>query len=307
MFKKTLLIWCCAASAIPSYAQDATFLNFADQPISERFVLAEVGIVSKQANPVEKEMMALLAQPIETSQNPGEQFVRAGRPKVHYLAPGWLKGSHFSRIPDLSNTASNKLLDKMTYVRLRSGNCSAQYRPSGLLSRSAEARRAKYYSSMVLAACGAGIPVDLYDALIMQESRYNPHAVSPAGARGLSQLMPGTARYVGTLNSFSPQDNLRGGARYLREQIDRFGLTPRALAAYNAGPGSVSQYGGIPPFKETRNYVKIVLKNLLKLSETRLMSEAARALPVTYPGQGVGPSLAAPRNSRASQLLFFSR
>ncbi len=101
------------------------------------------------------------------------------------------------------------------------------------------------------------IPVDLFLRLVQQESGWNPGAVSHAGARGLAQLMPDTARYLG-VNPDDPQQNLEGGARYLAEQYREFRSWRLALAAYNAGPGAVRKYNGIPPYKETQNYVKII-------------------------------------------------
>ena len=102
----------------------------------------------------------------------------------------------------------------------------------------------------------------LIEALVWQESRWREGAVSPVGARGLAQLMPGTARYLG-VNPDDPFANLEGGARYLREQLDRFdGDLERALAAYNAGPGRVERAGGIPRIRETQLYVAAILGRL---------------------------------------------
>lgn len=91
------------------------------------------------------------------------------------------------------------------------------------------------------------------------ESRYCPDAVSPKGALGLGQLMPGTARELG-VDPFDPAQNLAGAARYLRLQLDAFGSLELALAAYNAGPGAVRKHGGVPPFAETRAYVREVAR-----------------------------------------------
>lgn len=102
----------------------------------------------------------------------------------------------------------------------------------------------------------------LIEALVWQESRWRATAVSPVGARGLAQLMPGTARDLG-VNADDPFANLEGGARYLREQLDRFdGDLEKALAAYNAGPGRVQKAGGIPRIRETQLYVAAILGRL---------------------------------------------
>jgi soluble lytic murein transglycosylase-like protein len=102
----------------------------------------------------------------------------------------------------------------------------------------------------------------LIEAVVWQESRWHAAAVSPVGARGLAQLMPGTARELG-VNPDDPLANLEGGARYLRAQLDRFGGdVEKALAAYNAGPGRVESAGGIPAIRETQNYVASVMGRL---------------------------------------------
>ena len=102
----------------------------------------------------------------------------------------------------------------------------------------------------------------LIEALVWQESRWHAGALSSAGARGLAQLMPGTAREMG-VNADDPYANLEGGARYLREQLDRFdGDLEKALAAYNAGPGRVISAGGIPQIRETQTYVASVMGRL---------------------------------------------
>ena len=121
--------------------------------------------------------------------------------------------------------------------------------------------RIKGFHHLVAAAAQKyALPMHLIYGVIAQESAGDPQAVSKVGAKGLMQLMDETASDLGVKDSFDPQQNVMGGAQYLREQLDRFdGDLKRALAAYNAGPGNVEKYQGIPPFSETRNYVTKVL------------------------------------------------
>jgi soluble lytic murein transglycosylase-like protein len=103
-----------------------------------------------------------------------------------------------------------------------------------------------------------GVESALVRAIIHAESDFNPKAVSKCGAQGLMQLMPGTARALGVQDSFDPAQNINGGTKYLRHLLDQFGDVSQAVAAYNAGPGAVKRYGGVPPFNETQAYVKRV-------------------------------------------------
>ena len=119
-----------------------------------------------------------------------------------------------------------------------------------------------YGAEITAAAKKYGIDPALLAGLVKQESGFNPSAGSPAGARGLTQLMPATAAGLGVSNVLDPAQNLDGGAKYLRQQLDAFGGdVTRALAAYNAGPGAVQRYGGVPPYAETQNYVRAVQAN----------------------------------------------
>ncbi len=115
--------------------------------------------------------------------------------------------------------------------------------------------RGRYMQMARDAARLHGVPEDLFLRLVQQESNWKPRARSHKGAIGLAQLMPFTAKALG-VNPHDPAQNLEGGARYLKEQYRTFRSWRLALAAYNAGPGAVEKYGGVPPFRETRNYVK---------------------------------------------------
>ena len=136
---------------------------------------------------------------------------------------------------------------------------SAQTSPSTAPATGAGASTA-FGAEIDAAAASNGIDPALLKGLVSQESGFDPNARSGAGAVGLTQLMPGTAAALGVTNPLDPAQSLQGGAKYLRQQLDRFGGDEKlALAAYNAGPGAVAKYGGVPPYSETQNYVNSVL------------------------------------------------
>jgi soluble lytic murein transglycosylase-like protein len=115
--------------------------------------------------------------------------------------------------------------------------------------------RGKYLDMARKAARKHNVPEELFLRLVQQESNWNPNAKSHKGALGLAQLMPATARSLG-VDPLDPKENLEGGARYLSKQYRKFKSWRLALAAYNAGPEAVKKHGGVPPYKETKNYVR---------------------------------------------------
>ena len=119
-----------------------------------------------------------------------------------------------------------------------------------------------------------GVDAALIRAVMRTESSFDPFVVSPAGAQGLMQLMPTLAEEMGVTNAFDPRQNIMGGAKYLRQLLDATGgNVPLALASYNAGPGTVARYKGIPPFKETRDYVKKITALLADEEERRAITD----------------------------------
>jgi soluble lytic murein transglycosylase-like protein len=170
----------------------------------------------------------------------------------------------------LGGGSSNRGALFRSQTSLLDGRLSQQYATSDRLkpgAGKADKVSAKKYSGnyrgqfLTLAKAAArkhGVPEDLFLRLVQQESGWNQGAVSPKGAMGLAQLMPGTAARLG-VDATDPQQNLEGGARYLAMMYSRFGSWKLALAAYNAGPQAVEKYGGIPPYAETKGYVAAIL------------------------------------------------
>jgi len=136
------------------------------------------------------------------------------------------------------------------------------FHPASVTSVADAAGPERFRARVAELAAKYDISPSLLEAVVWQESRWNTGAVSPVGARGLAQLMPGTARQMG-VNPLDPMANLEGGARYLRMQLDAFGGDiERALAAYNAGPARVQKAGGIPAIRETQLYVAAIMARL---------------------------------------------
>jgi soluble lytic murein transglycosylase-like protein len=139
------------------------------------------------------------------------------------------------------------------------GASTAAYEPAAQ-SVGAGSESGEYESLVQQAAARNGLDPAVLHGVIQQESGFDPSATSSAGAEGLTQLMPGTASSMGVANPLDPAESIEGGARYLGQLMRQFnGATTDALAAYNAGPGAVQQYGGVPPYAETQSYVTKVL------------------------------------------------
>ncbi|HEX5036244.1 MAG TPA: lytic transglycosylase domain-containing protein [bacterium] len=125
----------------------------------------------------------------------------------------------------------------------------------------------RIYNAVMTSSEKYNLPPALVFGFIKQESGFKPNAKSWCGAQGLMQLMPGTAKQLGVQDAWNIEQNVDGGCKYIRQMLDKFdGDLPKAIAAYNAGPGAVQKYGGIPPFKETKAYVPAVLAHAEKFN-----------------------------------------
>ena len=208
---------------------------------------------------MQQEMAAAVVSPAAVTREPAIVAAFSSIP-----VPGWLRGG----------------IGPIQQVPFKPGCAPMAYQPSGFLGRGAEERRAAYYGMMSAVACEQGIPTGLFDAMIIRESGYNPSATSRANAYGLAQLMPGTAIGLG-VDRYDPVENLRGGARYLRQQLDRFGQVHLALAAYNAGPSRV-RGGVVPRITETQAYVSNIIANWSRLTAPAGFPSSIYNRPIGY-------------------------
>ena len=175
---------------------------------------------------------------------------------------------HYEPAPDLpasASTASNTP-GIATYARKGGPSSSARFTQTPIdLNEVVNTASGRYR-----------LDPDLVNSVIKAESGFNVRAVSPKGAQGLMQLMPGTASQLGVPNAFDPQANVEGGTKYLRELLERYNFDlVKALAAYNAGPQRVEQFGGVPPYYETRAYVARVVRDFNKKKVAQKKAAAA--------------------------------
>lgn len=154
-----------------------------------------------------------------------------------------------------------------------------------LCANSVQAGSAAHYQSLIQqASVSSGVPAAIITAVIRVESGFRETVISPKGAQGLMQLMPATAQRFGVKDAFDPRQNIQGGSQYLRWLYQRYQHWPLVLAAYNAGEKKVDKYGGIPPYRETRNYVQKVLAHYAKLTQQTVPNITAIAQQQTNTG-----------------------
>ena len=173
---------------------------------------------------------------------------------------GVVRGVQNNPIQGLSQAGNALSFRNVLSTTVREG--SLQGTNAFTKSNTLPGRAAQYESIFDEASRTYGVSKSLLLAVAKQESNFNPNSVSHAGAQGIMQLMPGTAKTLGVKNAFDPYENIMGGAKLLRDNIKSFGSVPLALAAYNAGPGAVKKYGGVPPYKETQDYVRKIMADL---------------------------------------------
>ena len=164
----------------------------------------------------------------------------------------------------LQSTAKTKFGDLLTNPATRVNAQIYTNTANGVSAKNDYTSKSKIKELISKVSQKHGVDEKLVNALVNQESGFNPNAKSKVGALGLMQLMPSTAKGLGVTNPMDPEQNVEGGVKYLKSMLDKYnGNIILALAAYNAGPGAVDKYDGVPPYKETQNYVKSILATYL--------------------------------------------
>ena len=250
---KLLILGLAAATAtwpMIGAARGVEFQDF-DQLKSSRFVLGTPSRSNEEPDKRVRSGNDLATEFLAMGQESAEQPARPSKPSLNVLPDTvWPRQRILGAQADAMSMAAPAW----------SNGCPNEgYMPNPALPVAAERRRATWYSAMASVSCEAGVPVALFDALIIQESGYNPVAASSKGAAGMAQLMPSSARILGVRNVWNPVENMRGGARYLRALLNEFGRFDLALAAYNAGEGRVRAARQVPRIRETVNYVSSIL------------------------------------------------
>lgn len=192
---------------------------------------------------------------IENRINQLEARLESGGPQQAGAGKPWMTSG---RAPSHNGVSFESLLNTLSEEKRFKGAA-----PASNASSASWKGDPKDYDSMIADASKKyKVDENLVRAVIRQESAYNPKATSHCGAMGLMQLMPDTAKELGCANAYDPYQNIMAGTKYLRQLLDQFdGNMTKAIAAYNAGPGAVSHYGGLPPYAETQDYVTKVLDN----------------------------------------------